>query len=173
MSRRPHDELVLSIYPTKHGIAYTLFSAPLTPIDWGLKRVHDKDKNACSLEIVERLCTALRPDTLVIEDCESAPSKRSQRIQRLYQLIAAFAEAENLTVARYTRAAVQGTFREAGAITRYEVAQAIASFIPAFTHRMPRVRKLWHDEDHRLWLFDSAALALTHFAVIPDDVEPP
>ena len=173
MSRRQHDELVLSIYPTKHGIAYTLFSAPLTPVEWGLKRVRDKDKNARSLEIVERLCGALRPDTLVIEDCESAKSKRSQRVRRLYLLIAAFAEAENLTLARYTRAAVQGTFREAGAITRYEVAQAIASYIPAFSHRMPRVRKLWQDEDRRLWLFDSAALALTHFAVIPDDAKPP
>jgi Holliday junction resolvasome RuvABC endonuclease subunit len=172
MSRRDYDELVLSIYPTRHGLAYTLFKAPLTPIDWGLKRFY-RDKNARSLEVVERLCLKLRPDTLVIEDCVSVKSKRSGRVKRLHALITAFAQTENLTLAQYTRGAVRATFREAGAITRYEIAQAIASYIPAFANRMPRARKLWQDEDRRLWLFDAAALALTHFAVVPQDDEPP
>lgn len=173
MSRRAHDELVLSIFPTTRGLAYTLFEAPLTPIDWGLKRIRDKDKNARSLETVVRLCRALRPDTLIIEDCVFASCRRSPRVKRLYSLIAALAETENLTLARYSRTTVRNTFREAGAITRYEIAQAIASYIPAFTHRMPRVRKLWQAEDHRLALFDAAALALTHYAFVPGEEEPP
>jgi Holliday junction resolvasome RuvABC endonuclease subunit len=173
MSRREHDELVLSIYPTHRGLTYTLFEAPLTPIDWGLKRVTDKDKNARSLEIVVQLCKSLRPDTLVIEQSAPENSKRSERIRRLHALIAGFAEAEHLTLARYSRAAVKATFREAGAITRYEIAQAIASYLPAFEHRMPRVKKLWQSEDLRFSLFDAAALALTHFAVVPEDAEPP
>lgn len=173
MSRRGHEELLLSVFPTKHGLAYTLFAAPLTPIDWGLKRIRGGDKNARSLEAVVRLCKALGPDTLVIEDCVSAPSKRSKRVQRLHALIAAFAQTENLTLAQYSRAAIRETFREAGAITRYEIAQAIASYIPALAHRMPPMRKLWQTEDERLSLFDAAALALTHFAVVPEDTEPP
>lgn len=173
MTRRAHDELVLSIFPTTRGLAYTLFEAPLTPIDWGLKRIRDKDKNARSLETVERLVRALRPDTIVIEDCVSGTCRRSRRVKRLYALIAAFAQAENLTLVQYSRATVRATFREAGAITRYEIAQAIASYIPAFAHRMPRVRKLWQAEDHRLALFDAAALALTHYAFVPTDDEPP
>jgi len=109
----------------------------------------------------------------VIEDCITSESKRSERIRRLHSLIAKYAESENLTLARYSRAAVQATFREAGAITRYEIAQAIASYIPAFAHKLPRVQKLWQSEDERLSLFDAAALALTHFAVVPEDTEPP
>ena len=171
--RRAHDELVLSIFPTSRGLAYTLFEAPLTPIDWGLKRIRDKDKNARSLEIVERLCKALRPDTLVIEDCVYSATRRSSRVKRLYTLIARFAEAENLTLACYSRAKVHATFREAGAVSRYEIAQAIASYIPAFSHRLPRVRKLWQAEDPRLALFDAAALALTHYAVVPPEEDPP
>ena len=173
MSRRQHDELVLSIYPTTRGITYTLFESPLTPIDWGLKHANGNDKNARSLEIVVQLCKALRPDTLVIEKSEPETSKRSERIRRLHALIAGFAEAENLTLVRYAQATVKETFREAGAITRYEIAQAITSYIPAFEHHMPRVKKLWQSEDLRFSLFDAAALALTHFAVIPDDGEPP
>ena len=173
MSRRAYDELVLSIFPTSRGIAYTLFEAPLSPIDWGLKRIRDKDKNAGSLEAVERLCRALQPETLVIEDSATTTSRRSHRIKRLYTLIATLAETENLTLVRYSRATVRTTFSEAGAITRYQIAQAIASYIPAFAHRMPRVRKLWQAEDHRLALFDAAALALTHFAFVPGEEDPP
>lgn len=173
MSRRQHDELVLSLYPTYRGITYTLFEAPLTPIDWGLKHVKGKDKNARSLEIVMQLCKTLRPDTLVIEKSEPGVSRRTDRIRRLHALISGFAEAENLTLVRYERATVKQTFREAGAISRREIAQAIASYIPAFEHRMPRVNKLWQSEDLRLSIFDAAALALTHFAVVPEEAEPP
>lgn len=173
MSARLHDELVLAIYPTSKDIAFTLFAAPLTPIDWGLKRLSGQDRNAHSLQIVDALITALRPDTIVIEDCETVRCRRSRRVQRLYSLIATLAETENLTLARYSRARVKETFQEAGAITRYQIAQAIASYIPAFTHRMPKVRKLWQSEDHRLALFDAAALALAHYAFIPGECDPP
>lgn len=173
MTRREHDELVLAIFPTTRGLAYALFGAPLTPIDWGLKRIRDKDKNARSLEAIRRLCRALRPDTLIIEDCSTARCRRSDRVKRLYALIAAFAKAENIALAQYSRATVRATFRELGTITRYEIAQAIVSYIPAFAHRMPRIRKLWQAEDHRLALFDAAALALTHYAIIPEEDEPP
>ena len=173
MSRRARDEVVLSIYPTKHGLAYTLFDAPLTPIDWGLKRIEDKCKNARSLAIVEALCQALKPDTLVIEDSVFSPSRRQARIRRLLDLISTYAETENLTLVRYSKKRVKCTFRHAGAITRYEIAQAIATYVPALAGRLPPVRKLWQSEDHRLALFDAAALALTHFAVVPDESEPP
>lgn len=173
MTASAPDEVVLAISPTPHGIAYAAFEAPLTPIDWGFKRIKDEDKNARSFEFVNKLCTALRPETLVIEDCETAPSKRQERVRRLYALIATLAETDNRPLARYSKERVRRTFREAGAIDRYEIAQAIASYIPAFVYRMPKVRKLWQSQDDRLAIFDAAALALTHYAFIPDEDEPP
>ncbi len=83
------------------------------------------------------------------------------------------AESENLTLVRYSKRRVKETFREAGAITRHEIAQAIAAHVPALSHRMPGMRKLWQSEDHRLAIFDAAALALTHYAFIPNEEEPP
>lgn len=165
------DEVVLAVVPTSRGIAYAAFEAPLSPIDWGLKLIKDKDKNARSLEVVAKLCTALRPDTLVIEDMTAPDCKRSDRVRRLYALIATLAQTDNRLLAQYSRVKVKSTFREAGAITRFEIAQAIATYVPAFAYRLPKVRKLWQSEDRRLALFDAAALALTHFAVVPE--EPP
>lgn len=45
----------------------------------------------------------------------------------------------------------------AGAFTKYEIAKAIARRIPAFAHRLPRLRKLWMSEDPRQGLFDETS----------------
>jgi hypothetical protein len=74
-------------------------------------------------------------------------------------------------VTYYSRAAIRNAFHH-GPISRFEIAQAIAAFIPAFESRMPKRRKLWQSEDPRLWLFDAASLAMTHFAAIAG-AEPP
>lgn len=174
MRREVHDELVLSLVPTARGLSYTLFSAPLSPIDWGAIRFRGKEKNAASLALIDRLCRAQRPQTIIIEDCTSASCRRrSPRILRLFQLIAAYAETENVTLERYSRAQMKGTFGDAGAFTRYEIAQAIASYIPALSEKLPPVRRLWKSEDPRLSLFDAAALALTHYAAVTEQDEPP
>ena len=173
MKYAAQDELVLAIFPTSKDFAYAYFEAPLSPIDWGVKRIRGRDKNAQSLAIVERLCNALRPDTIVIEDCVLSRTRRHPRIRRLYSLIATFAHTENIDLACYARAAVRKTFNEDGTIRRHEMAQVIASNIPAFAHSLPRQRKLWKAEDRRLALFDAAALALTHFAFVPSYEEPP
>ena len=55
-------------------------------------------------------------------------------------------------------------FASVGAGTKYEIAKAIATQIPAFAHRLPRLRKIWMSEDPRQSLFDAAALGLTFFA---------
>lgn len=170
---REHDELVLSIVPTHRGLAYTLFRAPLSPIDWGFKRIRGKDKNAHCLAAAARLCEALRPETLIIEDCFSRPSRRSERAKRLITMMARLSEAENITLARYTQAAVFETFKEAGAVSRTEIAHAIAAYVPALASYLPRPRKLWSAEDERLFLFDAAALALTHYAAVPAEGQPP
>lgn len=173
MKYAAQDELVLAIFPTSKGLAYTFFEAPLSPIDWGVKRIRGHDKNAQSLAIVGRLCNALRPDTIVIEDCVLSRSRRHPRVRRLYSLIATFAHTENIALSCYSRTTVKQTFSEDGAMTRDEIAQVVASNIPAFAHRLPRRRKLWKAEDRRLALFDAAALALTHFAFVPSYEEPP
>lgn len=101
MKARLHDELVLALYPTPRGFAYTLFEAPLSPVDWGTREFIGTEKNARTLEAIARLCKAARPDTLVIEDGVTESSKRSQRVQRLLGLIGAMAEVENITLVRY------------------------------------------------------------------------
>ena len=74
-----------------------------------------------------------------------------------------FAEAEYVELHRCSKKEVRTCFASVGAGTKYEIAKAIATQIPAFAHRIPRFRKPWMSEDPRQSLFDAAALGLTYF----------
>ncbi|UYN96062.1 MAG: hypothetical protein KIT25_03715 [Enhydrobacter sp.] len=173
MKYAAQDELVLALFPASKDLAFVYFEAPLSPIDWGLKHLRSKDKNAQALAIVERLCNAMRPDVVVIEECVLSKSRRDPRIKRLYSLIAIYAHTENIPLACYSRKTVMKTLSESGAVTKRQIAQMIASNIPAFARHLPGPRKPWNAEDRRLALFDAAALALTYFAFVPSSEEPP
>lgn len=156
-------DLVLAIYPTTRGIAFALMKSPLAAIDWGIKGAYGRDKNAMFLKKVASLLDAIQPDVVVLEDPTSARLRRSARIGRLTRAIERLAEDQVIDVHRYSRQAVQECFGQFGARTRYEVAVAIATRVPAFERFLPPPRKLWMSEDARMGIFRAAALALTYY----------
>lgn len=164
MNQQKHPQnLVLSLYPTSRGYAFVLFEGPETPYDWGVKDIRRKKKNEETIHSVRALIERHRPDHIVIEDYGEPGSRRSSRIRRLYRMITHLAESEFIDVSRIARSDVFACYASVGAITKYEIAQATARNIPAFAHRLPRVRKIWMSEDPRQSLFDAAALGITYF----------
>src|SRR5947209_16693144 len=163
MNYQSPGHLVLAIYPTTRGIAFALMKSPLAAIDWGIKGAYGADKNALLLRRVAGLLEANQPDVVVLEDPTSARLRRSARIARLTRAIERLAEDEVVEVHRYSREAVQLCFGQFGARTRYEVAMAIATRVPAFERFLPPPRKLWMSEDARMGMFRAAALALTYY----------
>jgi hypothetical protein len=170
MSGRVYDELVLAVRPTPRGFAYALFEAPLSPVDWGQVERLGNDQATRTVEAVARLLKKYRPDTLVLE-ARNLEAARFEKARHLHTLLSALVQEHDVDLVRYSRPAIRGAFHY-GMITRYEIAQAIAAFIPAFESRLPTPRKLWDNEDRRMWLFDAASLAMTHFAAIAG-AEPP
>lgn len=163
MSLLERKDFVLSVYPTSRGFAFVLFESAEAPFDWGVKQIRKRKKNQKSLDLVEKLLDRYHPEALVIEE-PTKQSKRSERIMRLYKMILHLAGVKQVLVFRYTRQDVRECFASVGAKTKYEIAQAIATQIPCFMHRLPPVRKIWMSEDSRQSLFDAAALGVVHYA---------
>jgi len=162
---RVQSELVLAIHPFTRGYAFALFEGPLSPIDWGIKDIRGGNKNSRSFDAAKALIARTHPDVVVLEDYAGSLVRRSRRIKRLQSLIASHASAESLDWRHYARDVVRDCFKRVGAVTRYEIAQAIAAQVAAFESKLPPVRKLWEPEDPRMALFDAASLALTHYCV--------
>jgi len=163
-------EFLLAFYPTTNGYAFVLFEGPLSPFDWAVSPIRFGAKNEKSLKGLRSLLDRYHPAVLVIEDATMPGSRRSQRVKLLYEQIEQLAGDYEIPLAQYSWPNVQATFRPNGAITKHEIAESIAALIPAFSHRMPRQRKIWMNEDPRQSLFDAAALGLTHFAVVEGGV---
>jgi hypothetical protein len=165
MNHEHQPHYVLSVYPSSRGFAFVLFEGPESPYDWGIKEIRKKRKNDFSLKHIQKLVERYRPDGLVIEDYEEKGSKRSDRIRGLYKTIEHFATTEHIEVFRYSRSIIRDCFAHVGARTRYEIAQAIARQIPAFSHRLPKLRKIWMSEDPKQSLFDAIALGIVHYCL--------
>jgi hypothetical protein len=163
MNERAPSDIVLAIYPITRGVAFVLMKSPLAPIDWGVKSTPGRDKNARFLKTVAALIDLHQPDVILLEDPTSPRLCRAPRIERLTRAIESLARDQQIDVHRYARHAVQQSFAQFGARTRYEIAVTIATRIPAFERFLPPRRKLWMSEDARMGVFRSAALALTYY----------
>jgi hypothetical protein len=158
------QDLVLALYPFSRGFAFVFFEGPDSPFEWGVKDILEKHRNSKTLEAIKKLIDRYRPEVLVIEDTTDGGSRRTSRIRKLYRMLVHFAEAEYVDLHRCSKTEVKTCFASVGAGTKYEIAKAIATQIPAFAHRIPRFRKPWMSEDPRQSLFDAAALGLTYYA---------
>lgn len=164
MSRKLPRDLVLGIATSTHGIAFSYFEGPLSPVDWGIKDVRGSNKNSRALANVQKLIKQLQPDVLILEEDASPHAQHLARQRRLRRLIISYATSQAIEVVRFSRSDVLATFSPSGATNRYEVAQLIASQVPAFSFRLPPKRKPWVAADRRMPLFDAAGLAITYFA---------
>lgn len=86
---------------------------------------------------------------VVLEDHRGEGSRRAKRIKLLLDAIAAL---------------VRRLFAADRAVTKYQIATAIAEGIPELTPRLPGVRKIWLPEHANMSIFDAASLVLTYFA---------
>ena len=160
--------LILSIYATTRGFAFTLFEGALSPVDWGTKEYRGAEKNARCVEAIGKLLNRYHPDALVIENRHDAQWRRTDRIARLYQAMETLAVGGAVSVCRYDRAQLRCCFEKLGARTKQERASLIGNQIPAFTYKIPPPRRLWMSVHPRMGLFEAAALALTHYCTESD-----
>jgi hypothetical protein len=156
-----HDR-VLAVYPTRTGFGWVLFEKPARPADWGVVAVA-RDRNMGCLARIDEMIGRFEPSSLVLEEFEGPVSRRNDRIRQLGRAVIKLADATDVPVYVYSRADIGGCFEEAGAVTRYEIATAIAARIEALAHLLPPKRKIWMPEDPRMGLFDAAAVALAHY----------
>jgi hypothetical protein len=148
-----------------NGFGYVLMTSPLAPVDFGIKSVRTKDKNARSMKGVIKLIETHHPEAIVLEDPTAPGSQQKPRIRRLARAIANYADNEVIDLSILSRAAVTECFAPVAAKTRYEIAVAIAQRIPAFERFLPPTRKKWDSEHQNMSIFAAAALAITYFDI--------
>jgi hypothetical protein len=150
---------ILAVSPSMWGFGFVVLEGNSTLVDWDAK-VTSGDKNAWCIKEVDRLIGLYAPDALALYDY-SAGSKRSPRIQKLNNRLAALAKKCNLAVESFTPGEVMRTFLGDKAGTKHDIAKALAGgFSDELAFRLPPKRTAWMNQDRRMDIFDAAALAM-------------
>jgi hypothetical protein len=168
MTSGSSDTRVLAIAPYRRGIAFAVLEGPARVIDWGARGTQ-----APLREVVRQvggLIEQYDPAALVLEGPLRQKSRRSARARELIKAAAALARRRKIEVRHRSRAQIRTEFSSMGAVTKQEIAIAVAVTLPPLAPLVPPRRKPWMSEHSRMSVFEAAALALASFR---DLVEPP
>lgn len=157
-----HKTVVMGIYPRTRGFGFVIFRGPAVIYRWGIKEIRANTNSENMLRVAE-LLSQYRPDVVVLDDCGQEASRRGKRIESLIENIAELCERKRTRTNRYSRSMVRECFSEFHAMTKLEVAQAIAKSLPELRPQLPGKRKIWLPEDPRMAIFDAAALVFAYF----------
>jgi hypothetical protein len=106
---------------------------------------------------------------VVFEDYHGEGSRRTKRIEGLLDAIAALVCRQKIKSASYSRGRVRQGFAAYSAVTKFQIAKAIANEIPELAPRLPGERKIWLPEHANMSIFDAASLALIYFSTIAQE----
>jgi hypothetical protein len=148
---------IVSLDPSKRGIALAAFEGRDHLIDWDIAYLVDRS----TTEIRKQLDSVLdrnQPSTLILEDKKrDAKTKAAQ----LVKVIEAVARERNLLILRVTRKAIRKLFD--GTKNKHHIAQSLVKIYPELEPRLPEPRKLWKTEDERMDIFDAVSFGFTAF----------
>lgn len=152
---------VMALHATSSGFGYVIMSGPFSLIDWGTSRA-SKNKNATCLARINVLLDRHDPHTMVLED-PSHLQRRSGRILRLYQSIAAMCHDRSIELAVFSRADIHRCYASIGARTWQDIAEAVGRQLEPLRRLVPSRRKAWQCESRRMSVFAAAAVAMTYW----------
>jgi Holliday junction resolvasome RuvABC endonuclease subunit len=156
----PKYPRILAIAPSTRGFGYAVLEGHNILVDWGVRSIKG-DKNAGSIEKVEKMIALYEPQVMVLEDTGAKESRRSPRIQALTKQLIAVAESRTIKVALFPRKQVRQVFFADGCGTKHALAEIIARQFPEeLGFRLPPKRRPWMSEDSRMDIFDAVALGL-------------
>lgn len=147
----------MAITPSTRGFGYAVLDEGSIFVDWGVKTVKGKEKNAQSLAKVEQLLAQYQPTRLVMAN--HAGSRRAERIRDLSEDIITLATRRKLKVRRFTRPQINQVFLSDAKGTKHALAETLARMFPEeLASHLPPKRRAWMSEDARMDMFEAVAL---------------
>lgn len=158
--RKENARRVLAVDPFSRGVGFAVLEGQERLIDWGIRTTGRAD-NAKSARVIDKLIDRFRPDVVVLEDWDSAGSRRCPRVQTLLDRIAAD-EGKRVLVRLVTRRQIRVIGPLPLTSTKYGRAIFLAERFPELQPFLPPVRKIWMPEDDRMAIFDALSFAVAY-----------
>jgi len=134
----------------------------ITVLDCGSRMCRRSEARACLSHRFERLLESYRPSAIIMK---TQPPRRASVVgshSRIAASLRRVAKHAGIEVVDINTRAFRSYFAAHNAGTKYEIASAVAHFLPELAWKLPPQRKPWQSEHYRMSIFDAAAVALVH-----------
>jgi hypothetical protein len=132
-----------------------------TVLDSGIRKCELPEFHNCLSHQFDRILLTYKPSVAIISSSAGVNSKK--RVIRRKLRSAAVKRAVDLIAVK--RPIIKHYFARYNAVTKYEVAQAVADIFPDLIWKLPPKRRVWQREDSRMSIFDAAAAVITYLMV--------
>jgi hypothetical protein len=111
----------------------------------------------------DRVLNTYKPMALIVRGTSGVHS--NPRKQKVAAAIKRRTKQHHVEVISMKPAAIRLYFGRYNAATKYQIAQSVATLLPELAWKVPRNRKPWETEHHRMSIFDAAAVVVAHLAL--------
>jgi hypothetical protein len=129
-------------------------------LDSGIRMCDKPGFDNCLGQGFDRILKTYTPSALIVRGTIHA----SPRKRKVAAAIKRRTKQNNVEVISIRPAAVRRYFGRHNAATKYQIAQSVAALLPELAWKLPRNRKPWETEHHRMSIFDAAAVVIAHLA---------
>ena len=149
--------LGISVHPSSFGFIVIEAGSAL---DCGVRLCDHPQFDDCLATRFQRILRIYSPSTLIVLSSGSKVTR--ERRNAIARALTREAARKNSPVIRVGSSTVHRYFHRYNAVTRHEIAQAVAAILPELAWRLPPQPKPWQTDAYRMPIFDAAAGVITH-----------
>jgi len=160
--------LALDIRPKRIG--YVVLEGPTRLLDWGVSSIANRAESSETVakKRVGALLDWYSPTVAVGRRIKTSDKHSSRRLAPIVRAVRGEVSRGGAAWRILGADAVRAFFREYRATNKVEIASTLAEWYPNLAWKLPPKRKPWQSEDHRMSVFDAAALGTAYLALQPD-----
>ena len=134
----------------------------MSVLDCGSRTCRRKHADDCLGQRFRLILEIYSPSTIALRSQHEIRTADKEKGAVVRGAIRAECKKYGARIVEITASTVRQYFSQHHAYTKYQIADAVATFLPELAWKLPPRRKAWQSEHYRMSIFDAAAVALTH-----------
>jgi hypothetical protein len=132
-------------------------------LDSGIRVCDKSEFDNCLGQGFDRILNTYKPSALIVRETNGVHANPRKR--KVVAAIKRRTKQHGVEVISIRLATIRHYFARCNAATKYQIAQSVATLLPELAWKLPRNRKPWETEHHRMPIFDAAAVVVVHLAL--------
>lgn len=153
------SERYIAVHVRSRSIGFVVVENAIV-IDSGTRFCDQTQFDDCLGDRFNRLLQLYKPSGVIVKGARNAGLNLRKR--RVFAAIRQGAAGHSIALISMNPSQINKYFLRYEATTKHQVAEFVAKRMPELAWKLPRKRKPWESEHHRMSIFDAAAIVIAY-----------